>query len=130
MRRAVPNRPGSGRKMCYNLPMKTKPRTEEDSEELRIARLELATALASLRGPDEVGRFFEDVFTKAETRAIALRWRIFQLLDEGLPQRAIGERLGVSLCKITRGSRFLKDPESVVRKILERDKKKRKAKRP
>ena len=92
---------------------------KDDSEELHVARLELASA------PNDVERFFEDVFTKAETRDIALRWRIFQLLDEGIPQRAIGERLGVSLCKITRGSRFLKDPESVVRKILEQDKRKR-----
>ena len=53
-----------------------------------------------------------------------------QLLDEGVTQRAIAERLGVSLCKITRGSRFLKDPESVVRKILEQGKcKRRKGKR-
>ena len=98
---------------------------KDDSEELHVARLELASALASLRKPNDVERFFEDVFTKAETRDIPLRWRIFQLLDEGVPQRAIGERLGVSLCKITRGSRFLKDPESVVRKILEQGKRKR-----
>ena len=97
---------------------------KDNSEELRVARLELASALASLRKPNDVERFFKDVFTKAETRDIALRWRIFQLLDEGITQRAIGERLGVSLCKITRGSRFLKDPGSVVRKILEQDKRK------
>ncbi len=97
---------------------------KDNSEELRVARLELASALASLRMPNDVERFFEDVFTKAETRDIALRWRIFQLLDEGISQRAISERLGVSLCKITRGSRFLKDPASVVRKILEQDKRK------
>ena len=107
--------------------MKRIPR-KDDSEELHVARLELASALASLTKPNDVERFFEDVFTRAETRDIALRWRIFQLLDEGLPQREIGERLGVSLCKITRGSRFLKDPESVVRKILERDKTKKKGK--
>ena len=62
---------------------------KDDSEELHVARLELASALASLRKPNDVERFFEDVFTKAETRDIALRWRIFQLLDEGVPQRAI-----------------------------------------
>ena len=98
---------------------------KDDSEELHVARLELASALASLRKPNDVERFFEDVFTKAETRDIALRWRIFQLLDEGVPQRAISERLGVSLCKITRGSRFLKDPGSVVRNILEQRKRRR-----
>ena len=95
----------------------------EELEELRVARLELASALASLGKPNEVERFFEDVFTKAETRDIALRWRIFQLLDEGVTQREICERLGVSLCKVTRGSRFLKDPHSVVRRILAKDRK-------
>ena len=92
----------------------------EEKEELRVARLELASALASLTRPAEVERFFEDVFTKAETRDIALRWRIFQLLYDGMTQREIGERLGVSLCKITRGSKFLKGRGSVVRKILQR----------
>ena len=115
--------------MWYNFPMPTRQR-KDNSEELHVARLELASALASLSDPNDVERFFEDVFTKAETRDIALRWRIFQLLDEGVTQRAIAERLGVSLCKITRGSRFLKDPESVVRKILEQGKcKPRKGKR-
>lgn len=95
-----------------------KRKAKDDPEELRVARLELATALASLGNPDDVERFFRDVFTKAEVRDIALRWRIFQLLEAGVPQREIGERLGVSLCKITRGSRFLKSPRSMVAQIL------------
>ena len=95
-----------------------KRKAKDDPEELRVARLELATALASLGNPDDVERFFRDVFTKAEVRDIALRWRIFQLLEAGVTQREIGERLGVSLCKITRGSRFLKSPHSMVAQIL------------
>ena len=90
----------------------------DNAEELRLARLEFASALASLSDPDDVERFFEDVFTTAEIRDIALRWRLVQLLNAGVTQREISERLGVSLCKITRGSRILKSEGSVAKKIL------------
>lgn len=97
--------------------MKKTPPGRTDAN-LREARLELASALASLTDPNEVERFFEDVFTVTEVRDIALRWRIFQLLNAGMTQRDIAETLGVSLCKITRGSRFLKSKKSIVRKLL------------
>ena len=42
------------------------------------------------------------------------------LLQAGVPQRRIAEELGISLCKITRGSRILKRPQGVIRGILEK----------
>jgi len=41
-------------------------------------------------------------------------------LDRGQSQRAIAAELGLSLCKITRGSRVLKQPDSALRAFLER----------
>ena len=51
--------------------------------------------------------FLRDLLTPAEYRDTALRWRIVTMLAKGVPQRDIAESLGVSLSKITRGSREL-----------------------
>jgi TrpR family trp operon transcriptional repressor len=39
-------------------------------------------------------------------------------LHAGKTQREIAHDLGISLCKITRGSKILKDPESQMNTIL------------
>jgi TrpR family trp operon transcriptional repressor len=41
-----------------------------------------------------------------------------KLLARGESQRAIARRLGMSLCKITRGSRELKKRNSAFRRVL------------
>ncbi len=63
-------------------------------------------------------RLFDDLLTRAELRDLILRWRLLKMLDAGVPQREIAETLGISLCKITRGSRVLKQPEAVVTALL------------
>jgi len=40
------------------------------------------------------------------------------MLKEGRTQRAIAHELKVSLCKVTRGSKILKDKNSVITKYL------------
>ncbi len=67
-------------------------------------------------------RLFQEIFTPAEIQDVALRWRLMKMLHEGIPQREIAHRLGVSLCKITRGSRVLKAKSSVSKKILDQKK--------
>ncbi len=67
-------------------------------------------------------RLFTEVFTPAEIQDVALRWRLMKMIHQGIPQREIAGRLGISLCKITRGSRVLKSPHSVSKKILDRKK--------
>lgn len=70
--------------------------------------------LASISSPDEVRRFLTDILTENERLDVALRWHLVELLEAGVSQRKIAERLKISLCKITRGSKILKDPEGVV----------------
>ena len=65
-------------------------------------------------------QFFGEIFTSAEIQDVALRWRLMQLLYSEMPQRQIASRLGISLCKITRGSKVLKTRGSVAKKILDR----------
>lgn len=66
----------------------------------------------------EMRKLFEDVFTEAERTDIAKRWYIFKELYKGTPQRRIAKDMEVSLCKITRGSKTLKNDDSVIRKVL------------
>ena len=64
-------------------------------------------------------KFFSEIFTPAEIQDVALRWRLMTMLHEGVPQREIADDLGISLCKITRGSKVLKDRGSVTKRLLE-----------
>jgi TrpR family transcriptional regulator, trp operon repressor len=83
-------------------------------------------ALASMDSPSDIRRFLEEVLTENERLDVALRWHLLELLNEGVPQRKIAGQLGISLCKITRGSRILKDDRSVVREKLPAKKPRRK----
>ena len=40
-------------------------------------------------------------------------------IDAGVTQREIAKKYGMSLCKITRGSKELNKPDSAFRKMLE-----------
>lgn len=63
-------------------------------------------------------KLFDELFTASEEKDLAKRWYIMKELYKGTPQRRIAEDMEVSLCKITRGSRILKDDESAFRAIL------------
>ena len=83
---------------------------------------ELSAHLASLDDMKVIERFFDEIMTPAEKKALALRWELMKLLKEGVSQRRIAAELGISLCKITRGSRILTDPDSVTNMLLDRGK--------
>lgn len=86
---------------------------------LTRARADLALAFSRLQTPEDMERAFVDFFTASELRDLQARWLIFKMLEDGVTQREISRVLGVSLCKITRGSRFLKSPKTIVRKMLD-----------
>ncbi len=81
----------------------------------------LIEAICEIDNYDTMKRFFEEIFTPAEIQDVALRWRLMEMLHEGVPQRQIASRLGISLCKITRGSKVLKDNRSVAKRILNQE---------
>lgn len=80
---------------------------------------EIASVLASADDEKLVERFLKSILTKTELKEIALRWELVKLLYDGMSQRRISEKLGVSLCKITRGSRELKKKPSAFKEMIE-----------
>lgn len=79
---------------------------------------DLLKAVLSLKNREDVELFFKDMFTPAEIEDISLRWKLLKDLHKGLTQRKIAEKYSISLCKITRGSKLLKNKDSQVLKIL------------
>jgi len=76
----------------------------------------------ALEGADAVliEDFLYSLLTPAEADEMAKRWALVKELSTGMPQRKIAEELGLSLCKITRGSRELKKEGSAFKALLER----------
>ena len=81
---------------------------------------ELARILADLNEPKLIKDFLICMLTPKEIDEIAGRWSLVKMLDRGESQREIARRLGMSLCKITRGSKELKKRGSAFKQVLER----------
>ena len=88
---------------------------------------ELADALRTLRSRDEHRRFLRDLCTLSELEALAHRWQIAQLLDEGRSSYLeISERVGASTATVTRVAQWLRAGAGGYRVALERMRRKRK----
>ena len=82
----------------------------------------LETVLA-LRNRDEAERFFRDLCTIAELEAMAHRWQVARLVDEGLPYHEVSRRTGASTTTVTRVAHWLRHGEGGYRLALDRGKK-------
>lgn len=85
---------------------------------------EIACTLAETRDPQYILSFLHSLLTPNEVQEIASRWELVKLLYQGHSQRQIAQQLGLSLCKITRGSRELKKQDSPFRRMIEKQAKK------
>ena len=85
-----------------------------------VSRDELIGIFAGISDFEEMKSFIEEILTPKEIEDFALRWKLLQELNEGHTQRSIAAKYGISLCKITRGSKILKKNNSVTKKILKR----------
>ncbi|MDR2490069.1 MAG: trp operon repressor [Spirochaetaceae bacterium] len=88
-----------------------------DSIEHNIDELSRIFALENDGG--HIKSFLRALWTPAELADLAARWALVKALREKTPQREIAKKLGISLCKITRGSRELKKPDGAFLKMLE-----------
>ena len=81
---------------------------------------ELYDAIASLKTRDEVERFFRDLCTRGELEAMAHRWEVAKLLDQGLPYVEVAERAHASTTTVTRVAQWLREGEGGYRLALDR----------
>ena len=75
---------------------------------------DLSRVLSSLPDAAAVERFLRELCTPAECVDLAKRWKLMQELLSGKTQRAVARELGMSLCRITRGARYAKSPDSIL----------------
>lgn len=78
----------------------------------------LIKIFCQISDPNEMEAFFNEIFTPAERNDINLRWKLMRFLKDGLTQRKIAADLGISLCKITRGAKILKNKKSITNKYI------------
>ena len=67
----------------------------------------LFQAVLTLRSVEECRDFFRDLCTPAELQALADRWNVVGLLQQGMPYREIHRVTGVSVTTIGRVARYL-----------------------
>ena len=79
---------------------------------------ELSQLLARTDDPSLVEEVLSALLTPSEAHDLSARWQLVKRLDQGETQRQIAKDLGLSLCKITRGSRELKKPDSALKSLL------------
>jgi TrpR family trp operon transcriptional repressor len=79
---------------------------------------EIAKVFCQIDDPEVMKKFFDEIFTPAERHDFALRWELMKLIRQGVTQRHIASQLGISLCKITRGAKIVKNQDSVTNQIL------------
>jgi len=68
---------------------------------------ELVNHLLTIDSPDEMERALCGLLTRGELADVAKRLQIIELLQQGVPQRQIAEKLGVGIATVTRGSHHL-----------------------
>ncbi len=66
-------------------------------------------------------KIFSEIFTEPELETLSKRLRILKMLSEGKTQREVARILQVSLCKVTRGAKILKNSKSIITKYIGRD---------
>jgi TrpR-related protein YerC/YecD len=83
---------------------------------------ELFETIARLRNADEARRFLRDLCTRSELDAMAHRWEVAKLLDEGLPYLEVAKRAHASTTTVTRVAQWLHNGEGGYRLVLKRRK--------
>jgi len=69
---------------------------------------DLVNHLLTPANPKSMEKILSGLLTPSELSEISKRLQILKLLESGMPQRQIAEKLGVGIATVTRGSRALK----------------------
>ncbi|MCP3927104.1 MAG: transcriptional regulator [Desulfobacterales bacterium] len=84
-----------------------------------LSKKELIKIFTEIDDVKKMEKVFEELFTPREVADISLRWQLMKDLYNGDTQRNIAKKYKISLCKITRGSKILKQKKSAVRDLIE-----------
>ena len=79
---------------------------------------EISKLIKNLHTENETTAFFKEILTESEIETLSKRWRILNMLKDGVTQRDIAKELKVSLCKVTRGAKIIKNKNSILTKYL------------
>ncbi len=79
---------------------------------------DLVTIFSKTTDSEDMRKLLEELLTPSEIKDLVLRWNLMKDLYRGLPQREIAASYGISLCKITRGSKILKQKGSYCKRLL------------
>ena len=86
---------------------------------------ELADAILTVRTREEAQRFLRDLCTLPELEALAHRWQIVLLLDQGASYVDIAERVPTSTATVTRVAQWLRRGTGGYALVLDRVKRRR-----
>lgn len=79
---------------------------------------EISNIINKIKSDEEIYNFLLEILTDSEVITLSKRWRILKMLYEGKTQREISSELKVSLCKVTRGAKILKNKNAIVTKLI------------
>lgn len=77
------------------------------------------SGLLSITNKADMEAFLQEILTEKERNDLAYRWLLLEQLQKHRPQREIAAKYHMSLCKITRGAKLLKNENSIVKRIIE-----------
>src|SRR2546423_5345740 len=83
---------------------------------------ELFEAIRSLKSRAELEAFLRDLCTLSELEAMAHRWQVARLVDQGLPYLEIAEKTGASTATVTRVAHWLNHGEDGYRTPIDQAK--------
>lgn len=82
---------------------------------------EISKLVKNINTEAEITAFFKELLTESEIETLSKRWRILGMLKQGYTQREIAKELQVSLCKVTRGAKIMKDGTSTLARYLKKE---------
>jgi TrpR family trp operon transcriptional repressor len=90
-----------------------------ETKQINKSLKEMSSAFSRATDSELIFNFLECLLTKNEISEVASRWELVKMLDHGVSQRNIASELGLSLCKITRGSKELQKTDSAFKKMID-----------
>ena len=83
--------------------------------------MSIVKILCKITDTKEMKSFLEELLTAKERDDLELRWELMKRLKDGETQRKISKDLHISLCKVTRGNKIIKNSSSITNRLLNRE---------